>query len=64
MATHREIVPTGYGPIGDMALRQAVLCGPRALANLRAERERHARLAAAALIRDRRLVKAIRRSTT
>jgi hypothetical protein len=41
--------------------RRAVLCGPMAEATLRAERERHARLAAARRERDRRLVAAIRK---
>lgn len=42
--------------------RQAVLCGPSATAALRAEREQRVRLAAAALIRDQRLVAAIRKA--
>jgi len=42
--------------------RQAVLCGPAAMAALRAERARQARLAAAQLRRDQRLIEATRRA--
>lgn len=46
-----------------IAKRQAVLVGPAAMAQLRAERAQHARLAAAALERDRRLLAAIRKAS-
>lgn len=45
-----------------IAERQAILCGPPAVAALHAERLRHSRLAAAARERDRRLARAIRRT--
>lgn len=46
----------------EQAWRQAVLCGPAAMAALRAERARAARLAAVREQRDRRLVETIRRT--
>ena len=46
----------------EIEMRQAVLCGPAAVANLQAERQQHARLRAQQLQRDQRLVAAIRKA--